>query len=170
MHIWKECYSYNISKLDILPFSNWIFCDNFLNIHFCTKIFWMKVLEVPTSQRYQVQNINRFLCNQMKILRFFRTLIEFSGRTTTPSWLSETKIKFMTWTWRSYVFIIFYAPPHNSGGVLWFHVGRPCPSIRLSVVCPSVRFSFPDDNLSKHQWIFTKRYVHWYCGYLIWDC
>ena len=25
------------------------------------------------------------------------------------------------------------------------------PSIRLSV-----RFSFPDDNLSKHQWIFTK--------------
>ena len=29
-------------------------------------------------------------------------------------------------------------------------------SVRLSVVCPSVRFSFPDDNLSKHQWIFTK--------------
>ena len=26
-----------------------------------------------------------------------------------------------------------------------------CPSVR-----PSVRFSFPDDNLSKHQWIFTK--------------
>ena len=23
-------------------------------------------------------------------------------------------------------------------------------------VCPSVRFSFPDDNLSKHQWIFSK--------------
>ena len=27
---------------------------------------------------------------------------------------------------------------------------------RWSSVCPSVRFSFPDDNLSKHQWIFTK--------------
>ena len=26
-----------------------------------------------------------------------------------------------------------------------------CPS-----VCPSVRVSFPDDNLSKHQWIFIK--------------
>ena len=26
-----------------------------------------------------------------------------------------------------------------------------CPSVH-----PSVRFSFPDDNLSKHQWIFTK--------------
>ena len=23
-------------------------------------------------------------------------------------------------------------------------------------VCPSVHVSFPDDNLSKHQWIFTK--------------
>ena len=45
--------------------------------------------------------------------------------------------------------VLFYTPPHNSGGVLWFHVGRPC-------VCPSVRFSFPDDNLSKHQWTFTK--------------
>ena len=40
----------------------------------------------------------------------------------------------------------FYTPPHNSGGVLWFHVVRR----------PSVRFSFPDDNLSKHRRIFTK--------------
>ena len=31
-----------------------------------------------------------------------------------------------------------------------------CLSVRQSVVRPSVRFSFPDDNLSKHQWIFTK--------------
>ena len=30
------------------------------------------------------------------------------------------------------------------------------PSVRPSVIRPSVRFSFPDDNLSKHQWIFTK--------------
>ena len=30
------------------------------------------------------------------------------------------------------------------------------PSIRRMSVCPSVCFSFPDDNLSKHQWIFTK--------------
>ena len=29
-------------------------------------------------------------------------------------------------------------------------------SVRLSSVRPSVGFSFPDDNLSKHQWIFTK--------------
>ena len=29
-------------------------------------------------------------------------------------------------------------------------------SIRPSVVRPSIHFSFPDDNLSKHQWIFTK--------------
>ena len=30
------------------------------------------------------------------------------------------------------------------------------PSIRPSYVRPSIHFSFPDDNLSKHQWIFTK--------------
>ena len=29
-------------------------------------------------------------------------------------------------------------------------------SVHQSVVRPSVRFSFADDNLSKHQWIFTK--------------
>ena len=29
-------------------------------------------------------------------------------------------------------------------------------SVHPSFVRPSVRFSFPDDNLSKHQWIFTK--------------
>ena len=58
------------------------------------------------------------------------------------------------------IFQCFYTPPHNSGGVLWFHVGRPCvcPSVRPSYVRPFVHFSFPDDNLSKHQieWIFTK--------------
>ena len=44
----------------------------------------------------------------------------------------------------------FYTPPHDSGGVLWFQVGRPC--VRPSVV----RILFLDDNLSKRQWIFTK--------------
>ena len=29
------------------------------------------------------------------------------------------------------------------------------PSVHLCIVCPFV-FSFPDDNLSKYQWIFTK--------------
>ena len=29
-------------------------------------------------------------------------------------------------------------------------------SVSPSVVCPSVCFSFPDDNLSKRQWIFIK--------------
>ena len=31
-----------------------------------------------------------------------------------------------------------------------------CDHFCPSVVQPSVRFSFPDDNLNKHQWIFTK--------------
>ena len=33
-------------------------------------------------------------------------------------------------------YCFFYTPPHNSGGVLWFHVGRPC--VRLLYVHPSV--------------------------------
>ena len=32
-----------------------------------------------------------------------------------------------------------------------------CLSVSRISVRLSVRFSFPDDNLSKHQWIFTKR-------------
>ena len=31
-----------------------------------------------------------------------------------------------------------------------------CSSVLPTVVGPSVRFSFPNDNLSKHQWIFIK--------------
>ena len=31
-----------------------------------------------------------------------------------------------------------------------------CPSVHSSVIRTSVRTSFLDDNLSKHQWIFTK--------------
>ena len=47
-----------------------------------------------------------------------------------------------------------YTPPHNRGGVLWFHIGRPC-------VCQSsVSIAFLDDNLSKHQWIFTKLNIY----------
>ena len=29
-------------------------------------------------------------------------------------------------------------------------------SVRQSYIHPFIRFSFPDDNLRKHQWIFTK--------------
>ena len=56
-----------------------------------------------------------------------------------------------------YIVFFFYTPLHDSGGVLWFHICRPCVrlSVRLLNVRPSV-FSFPDDNLSGCQWIFTK--------------
>ena len=55
----------------------------------------------------------------------------------------------------------FYTLQHNSGRVLWYYVGYPCvcssvcPSVCLSYVRLSV-FLFPDDKLSKCQWIFTK--------------
>ena len=57
-----------------------------------------------------------------------------------------------------YTITAFLYPPHNSGGVLWFHVGPPCvcSSISHTSISLSVHISFPDDNLSKHQWIFTK--------------
>ena len=42
---------------------------------------------------------------------------------------------------------------HNSGEVLWYHVGCIC--VRTSVVCVSVLL-FPDNNSSECQWIFTK--------------
>ena len=46
--------------------------------------------------------------------------------------------------WRdSYNWLLpfLYTPPHDSSGVLWYHVG--CPYVRLSV-CPSVRPYFPN--------------------------
>ena len=43
--------------------------------------------------------------------------------------------------------------PHDSGGIsCWSSM---CLSVHLSVIRLSV-FSFPEDNLSKCQWIFTK--------------
>ena len=53
----------------------------------------------------------------------------------------------------------YYTPPYHSGEV------RPSiiPSVSLSYVRPSV-FSFPDDDLSKCQWIFTKLGV---CMYIV---
>ena len=53
--------------------------------------------------------------------------------------------------------VLFLFIPHHTivagyyGFTLDIHV-----SVSSSVVHPSVHISFPDDNLSKHQWIFTK--------------
>ena len=55
-------------------------------------------------------------------------------------------------------FKAFYTPPHDSDGLLWFHVGHLCVYIHWSVVCPSIQpahFSFRDVNLSKLQWILS---------------
>ena len=90
-------------------------------------------------------------CIQTKMYRLYRKMTiygHFSVYSVYYGWIQHCCLAKM----------FFYTPPHNSGGVLWFHVGRPWvrPSVRPSVVRPSIRFSFPDDNLSKHQWIFTK--------------
>ena len=63
---------------------------------------------------------------------------------------------------RAYCFWDVYASVTLFILILWrllFDVGRPCvypASIRQSYIHWSIRFLFPDDNLSKHQWIFTK--------------
>ena len=54
----------------------------------------------------------------------------------------------------SNIFCHFYIPPPDSCRVLWFYVGCPC--VCPSVGRPSIHISFQDDNLSKHQRIFTK--------------
>ena len=51
------------------------------------------------------------------------------------------------------MFFSFYTPANNSDRLLWYHVGRP--SVCRTSIRPSV-FSFPDDNLSKCERIFTK--------------
>ena len=68
-------------------------------------------------------------------------------------------------------FFDIYLPPHSNGWVLSFHIFITRNmivvgyygftlyirvSVHPSVSHTSVYFSFPDDNLSKHQWIFTK--------------
>ena len=62
---------------------------------------------------------------------------------------------------------IFFSPSHDSGGELWFHVGRPCvclsvhPSVsrtyvRRPPVHPTVCLLFPDGDLSERQLTFSK--------------
>ena len=52
--------------------------------------------------------------------------------------------------------ISFFIPCHTIVAGYYGFTLVVCESVRPSVVRPSVCFSFPDDNLSKHQWIFTK--------------
>ena len=55
--------------------------------------------------------------------------------------------------YRLYRFLLLY-------GYMGSHWMSVCMSVHPSISptsdCLSVRISFPDDNLSKHQWIFTK--------------
>ena len=51
----------------------------------------------------------------------------------------------------NHVFIVLFIPCHT---IEVEYYGFTL-DVRVSVR-PSVHFSFPDDNLSKHQWIFTK--------------
>ena len=56
--------------------------------------------------------------------------------------------------------ISYYTPPQYIWGIMVSCWTSLClsvlPSAYPSICHPSVRISFPDNNLSKHQWIFTK--------------
>ena len=58
------------------------------------------------------------------------------------------------------IFLHCYTLPHDSGKVIWFHVGHPCvhPSDGQTDMHTSVLpyFHFRMDNNFKFQWIFTK--------------
>ena len=58
--------------------------------------------------------------------------------------------------WATYVHIFLFIPRHYLvAGYIGFTLNVRV-SVRRSVSRPSVRFSYPDDNLSKHQWISIK--------------
>ena len=59
-------------------------------------------------------------------------------------------------SFRSSIHNILFIPRHTIVAGYYGFTLVVRESVRPSYVRPSVRFSFPDDNLSKHQWIFTK--------------
>ena len=68
------------------------------------------------------------------MFRFTNILHIYAERTFLPQLFGQVHFLY-----KGYL-VSFYTPPHNSGGVLWFHVGRPCvrPCVRPSYVRPSV--------------------------------
>ena len=55
-------------------------------------------------------------------------------------------------------------PPHNNGGVLWFHIGRPC--VRPSVLRPSgFRFRITTwVNINGFSWNLVRALILWRSG------
>ena len=61
-------------------------------------------------------------------------------------------------------YFIFFIPRHTIvagyyGFTLDIHVSAVRPSVSQPYARPSVRISFPDDNLSKHQYVFSTKLV-----------
>ena len=78
------------------------------------------------EQIYHLSGANLH-ANRYNQLRFMSIL---SMKTRTQSGIDRSEMKSNE---KKYFFFsntegisIFYSPPHDSGGVLWFHVDRPC--------------------------------------------
>ena len=102
------------------------------------------------------------------------------GRTKEISEVRGTSLKFnLDVRWQSQGVIYAVRPlngspaththTHGSDEVLWFHIGRPCVCAFVSrtSIHPSISFSFPGDNLSKHQkfsWNLVCAVILWTSG------
>ena len=106
----------------------------FFFFYFCMKTYWPWLL----SRMHKQMEIRRLFLDENLKKKKRKSL---HNRNCIP--VDQFKPYILKGNKNIQSFCSFYTPSHNSGGVLWFHVGRP--SVR-----PSVRFSFPDDNLSKH--------------------
>ena len=119
-------------------------------------IFWViaNVIYIVPFYTYLITEVGE---GQNTSILFFSMVITFSQFNHNHS--QQTNI-----FWKSN-FTDFYTQPHNSDGLLWFHVDLPSiMSVHLSYVL-SVHFLFLGDNLSKLHWIFAKRCMAWW---LIW--
>ena len=77
--------------------------------------------------------------------------------------LFQMKIFCSDWPYFIRNHLPFYILPHDSGGVLWFHLGGLCVFIYHLSFCSSL-FCFRMIT-SKHQWIFNKLCI---CALILW--
>ena len=119
--------------------------------------YWSKLLfsttptPWPRDQGHRLKNFTlKFYLTVLKILYFiFSTTcsLQISSKIISST-MSAPQPPPPLWSGFEFHSLIFYTPPHNSGGVLWFHVGCPC-------VCPSVV------RPSVHPSVFRFRMITW---------
>ena len=154
-------------------------CDSNMqksNLEF-SKIHWKTTWKILS---YILVKIHIYLIKKKKIAMLFPVspltilsvlwLVKFNGHIS-EQWLLYVISEVST-------LMSFYTAPHDSGGVLRYHIGCLCvsPSVSLSIcllyVHPSDCPYFPFWMIT---WVNVNGFsqnlcVHWYYGDLVWDC